>query len=232
MEYSEVVLNIGGFVPLSTIDYPNALAAVIFCQGCSWRCRYCHNPGLLSTTETQKFQWPEVLSFLRQRQGLLDAVVFSGGEPTLQAALLPAIQQVRSLGYQIGLHSAGSAPRRLMQVLPYVDWVGLDIKALEADYPAVTGVSGSGKAAWQSAQQVISNCPQYEIRITLHPDLLPVTALDGVLDRLKKLGAKHIVLQPCGTNIVLDPALRNTCVDLETYQTLLNLHAEHVRIRS
>ncbi|MBP8264734.1 MAG: anaerobic ribonucleoside-triphosphate reductase activating protein, partial [Pseudomonas sp.] len=100
-------LRVGGFVPLTTLDYPGRLACVLFCQGCAWRCRYCHNPGLIVPRGKDEKPWPEVLDFLRRRQGLLEAVVFSGGEPTLQAALPAAIAEVRELGFKIGLHTAG-----------------------------------------------------------------------------------------------------------------------------
>ena len=71
-------LRVGGFVPLTTLDYPGRLACVLFCQGCAWRCRYCHNPALLCPRGEQEVPWAEVRAFLRRRQGLLDAVVFSG----------------------------------------------------------------------------------------------------------------------------------------------------------
>ena len=73
-------LRVGGLTPLSTTDYPGELAAVVFCQGCPWRCGYCHNPHLLSVRGASEIAWVDVLAFLRRRQGLLDAVVFSGGE--------------------------------------------------------------------------------------------------------------------------------------------------------
>ncbi|HEX6005079.1 MAG TPA: radical SAM protein, partial [Burkholderiales bacterium] len=77
----------GGLVALSTTDYPDHLAAVVFGQGCPWRCGYCHNPHLLPKRGVARIAWRDVLAFLERRRGLLDAVVFSGGEPTLQAAL-------------------------------------------------------------------------------------------------------------------------------------------------
>ena len=77
-------LRIGGLTPLSTTDYPGQLAAAVFCQGCPWRCGYCHNPHLIPATVKQGIDWVEVMRFLERRRGLLDAVVFSGGEPTLQ----------------------------------------------------------------------------------------------------------------------------------------------------
>ena len=84
-------LRIGGITPLTTIDFPGRLAAVLYCQGCPWRCSYCHNPELLDATTPAEMDWPQVLAFLRKRQGLLDGVVFSGGEPTLQAGLPQAL---------------------------------------------------------------------------------------------------------------------------------------------
>jgi anaerobic ribonucleoside-triphosphate reductase activating protein len=80
-------LRVGGLVPLTTLDFPDQLACVLFCQGCGWRCRYCHNPQLIPARGEQEKSWDDILAFLRQRVGLLDAVVFSGGEPTLLAAV-------------------------------------------------------------------------------------------------------------------------------------------------
>ncbi|MBI3069525.1 MAG: 4Fe-4S cluster-binding domain-containing protein, partial [Betaproteobacteria bacterium] len=74
-------LRVGGLVPLTTTDYPGRLAAVVFCQGCPWRCGYCHNPHLLPARRTAPIAWHAVRDFLERRRGLLDAVVFSGGEP-------------------------------------------------------------------------------------------------------------------------------------------------------
>ena len=76
-------LRVRGLVPLTTLDYPGLLACVLFCQGCAWRCRYCHNPELIAPRGAEEIPWPRLLDFLRRRQGLLQAVVFSGGEATL-----------------------------------------------------------------------------------------------------------------------------------------------------
>ena len=88
-------LRIGGFVGLSACDWPGELAATVFCQGCPWSCGYCHNPHLISPSTATAMDWPDVLSFLDSRRGLLDGVVFSGGEPTLQAGLPEAMREVR-----------------------------------------------------------------------------------------------------------------------------------------
>ncbi|MEK7361688.1 MAG: anaerobic ribonucleoside-triphosphate reductase activating protein, partial [Pseudomonadota bacterium] len=134
-------LQIGGLTPLSATDYPGELAAVVYCQGCPWRCGYCHNPHLLPGRAPGAIAWSEVLAFLGRRRGLLDAVVFSGGEPTAQPGLARAMRETKRLGYRIGLHSAGIYPRRFAEVLPLVDWVGFDAKApFDAAYERITGV--------------------------------------------------------------------------------------------
>ncbi len=90
--------------------------------------------------------WCRVLAFLQRRQDLLDAVVFSGGEPTLQDGLAPAMEEVRQMGFRIGLHSAGIKPAAFAKVVGLADWVGFDIKALPEDALDVTRVEGSGAA--------------------------------------------------------------------------------------
>jgi pyruvate formate lyase activating enzyme len=201
-------LRIGGLVPLTSIDFPGELAAVVFCQGCPWRCRYCQNSGLLPTRRTDHIPWQQVEALLRRRRGLLDAVVFSGGEPSLQPGLGDALARVRTLGYRTGLHTAGIYPRRLPDLFPHLDWVGLDIKASESTYGALTRVPGSGTAAWESARLLIESDLDYEIRITLHPALVPPQEATQVLWRLTGMGARRIVLQTCETAHALDPPLR------------------------
>ena len=142
-------VEVGGLTPLTTIDYPGELAAVLFLQGCPWRCGYCHNQELMPRRSPFAIPWSRVIELLGQRLGLLDAVVFSGGEPTLQAGLGEAMLQVKSLGFKIGLHTAGIYPERLQAVLPLVDWIGMDIKSTRAEYEATTGVRGSGTRAWR-----------------------------------------------------------------------------------
>ncbi len=165
-------LRIGGLARLSTSDWPGELVAAIFCQGCPWDCPYCHNPHLLPATGEPAMDWAEVLAFLERRRGLLDGVVFSGGEPTLQPALPAAIQAVRAMGFRIGLHTAGAFPDRLAGLLPLVDWVGLDVKAPFDDYERITGVPGSGEQALASLQHLLESGVAYEVRTTAHPDLL------------------------------------------------------------
>ena len=195
-------LRIGGLTPLTTLDFPGELAAVVFCQGCPWRCRYCQNGDLLAARRDDLIPWSRVRDLLDRRRGLLDAVVFSGGEPTLDPALPQAIDQVRALGFKVGLHSAGIHPQRLQAVLPRVDWVGLDIKAPLADdagHARVTGRRGSASPVRRSlaalVQQARTRDLPFECRTTAHPALLDATALLAVADDMAAAGVVHWVLQ-------------------------------------
>ncbi len=190
-------LRIGGFLPFTTTDYPGKLAAVVFCQGCPWRCSYCHNPHLLPADGPESHAWPDILGFLKGRRGLLDAVVFSGGEPTLQCGLADAMREAKAMGFQIGLHSAGMYPERLARVLPLVDWTGLDVKASRSAYPRITGVPGSGEALFESLRLILKAGVDHELRCTWHPDLLSAADLANLGDELIALGANRLVIQEC-----------------------------------
>ncbi len=206
-------LVIGGFTPLTTIDYPGQLSAVIFLQGCPWRCGYCQNTELLPRKTGNAIAWKSVIEKLEKRRGLLDAVVFSGGEPTLQPALLPALQEIRDMGFKTGLHSAGMYPARLKKILPLIDWIGFDIKAAKQDYEIITGVKNSGEKAWESARLVIQSGIDYEFRTTVHPHILNSERLTALARELSALGARKYVIQKCNTSHCLDAELKTTSVE-------------------
>ena len=177
------MLKIGGLTPFTTIDYPDHLAAVIFCQGCPWRCGYCHNRNLLDADVPGDLCWDKVMTFLESRSGLLDAVVFSGGEPTLQPYLTEAVQAVRERGFLVGLHTAGAFPETLRETLPFLDWVGMDLKAPFSEYERITGVPGSGDNARESALLVRESGVAHQFRTTLESLLLT----DGRLESLRHM---------------------------------------------
>jgi pyruvate formate lyase activating enzyme len=195
-EYHRPVrLRVGGVIPFSTADWPDRLVAVLFLQGCPWHCGYCQNPHLRPTQGETCESWDETLAWLATRRGLLDAVVFSGGEPTAQPGLLEAIREVRDLGFEVGLHSGGSYPRRLLEVARDVAWIGLDIKAPLAAYEKVTGVPRSGIAAFASLDLLQKAGIAHEVRTTVHPTLTPEPLLVDLARELAAMGVTHWVLQ-------------------------------------
>jgi pyruvate formate lyase activating enzyme len=196
-------LRIGGIVSLSITDYPGYLSAVLFCQGCPWRCAYCHNPHLLPRSGDAEVPWNDVVAFLERRGGLLDAVVFSGGEPTLQRALPQAMRTVKAMGFRIGLHTAGIHPQRLALALPHADWVGMDVKAMFDRYSSVTAVPGSAERARLSMELILASGVEHEFRTTVHPALLPAEALQRLAQDLAARGVRRYAVQE----------FRGTCAD-------------------
>ncbi|GAB2882609.1 anaerobic ribonucleoside-triphosphate reductase activating protein [Microbulbifer echini] len=202
-------LRIGGFTPFTAIDFPGELAAVVFCQGCPWRCRYCHNGDLLPARAPSNYGWDQILTFLADRQGLLDAIVFSGGEPTAQNALRFAIVQVRELGFKVGLHTAGIYPSRLSRLIHNLDWVGLDIKAMPENYPSITGVDGSGVAPWQCAEILAKSKTPLQVRLTRHTSLTTEGELKQIREKLQRIGIEHLEVQQCNNKQVIDQTLNS-----------------------
>ena len=132
--------------PLPTLDWPGKFVAVVFIQGCPWRCGYCHNPHLQLRRAHNPVLWQHVIGLLKRRVGLIDAVVFSGGEATSDPALRTAILNARALGFAIGLHTAGVYPKRLAEVLPLVDWSAwLKLSKMRCDALADFGIASVGR---------------------------------------------------------------------------------------
>lgn len=189
------VLKVGGFTPFSATDFPGKLAAVVYVQGCPWRCGYCHNPHLQHRAARTDITWANVVSQLKRRVGLIDAVVFSGGEPTMDPALPQAMGEVRALGFGVGLHTAGVYLHRLEEVLPLVDWVGLDIKGTPSSYDAITGVRNSARSAFDAAAILQASGVAFECRTTVHPDWHPPAEVRALAHTLSRLGVKNYALQ-------------------------------------
>lgn len=197
-------------MPFTTTDYPGKLAAVLFLQGCPWRCGYCHNPHLHASRGEREHDWTRTLRWIERRRGLLDAIVFSGGEPTSQPALATAMRAVRRMGFAVGLHSSGAFPRRLAAVLSDVDWIGFDFKAPFGQYPALTGKDRSGAAACASLDAVLASGVRHEIRTTVHPALTTPADLLAIADSLAARGVTEWVLQPFRAMGCVDESLAAT----------------------
>lgn len=189
-------LFVGGVVSISTVDYPDHIASVIFMQGCPWRCNYCHNQHLQSILPSESLPWEDVLYLLRTRIGFIEAVVFSGGEPLMQEALLEAIVDVKKMGFLIGLHTAGSFPQKLSKVISYVDWIGFDIKNSFNEYFLITNIQDSGKDAYESLKIIIASNVDFEVRLTMDQSISVSSAIN-VLKEVASMGVKTATLQKC-----------------------------------
>lgn len=157
-----------GMQKSSTIDFPGVLCCVLFTRGCDMNCFYCHNRELIPRAGAALDE-EEVWAFLNKRRGLLDGVVISGGEPTLQQDLPDALFRIRAMGYKTKLDTNGQRPGAVVALWEagLLDYVALDIKALQADYPAVAGQAGAGPLKTAKALDWLG--ASYELRTTLYP---------------------------------------------------------------
>lgn len=211
-------LEIAGFEPFSACDWPQKLSAVVFLQGCPWQCGYCHNVDIIDPTKPGVVSWETVRDHLATRMGLLDGVVFSGGEPTRQHALVAAVREVKEMGFEVGLHTGGAYPKRLEQLLDHLDWVGLDIKAPSAKYRAITGVAPDNHQPMKSLKLLLDAGIDVQVRTTLDPLVLDEDDIIAIRDEVLALGVTDYVVQRVrteGTSMEYAGALeeyRSKCV--------------------
>ncbi|MBE6453108.1 MAG: anaerobic ribonucleoside-triphosphate reductase activating protein [Alphaproteobacteria bacterium] len=189
-------LLIGGVETFSTVDFPDRLAAVVFMQGCPWRCPFCYNQSIQKIGQNTGFLWEKFIEFLERRKGKLDGVVFSGGEPLVQDGLFAAMEQVKAMGFEIGLHTGGYRPEHLAKVLAIVDWVGLDIKApLEKERYQFVTQTNHINSVLQSLDILINSGKDFECRTTCDPRHLSVEDIYSIAKFLQEKGVKKYFLQ-------------------------------------
>jgi len=165
---------IGGFQKSSLIDYPEKISAIIFTQGCNFKCPYCHNPELIMGPANQLWDETAILKFLASRQGKLDGVVITGGEPTLHKSLPEFIKQIRDLGFLIKLDTNGSNPAMLKELLNkyLIDYVAMDIKAPIEKYSTIVGDKVDAKNILKSIKILKKSGIKHEYRTTVVKSLL------------------------------------------------------------
>ena len=157
-------VKIGGVQKFSLLDYPDKISAIIFTSGCNFRCGYCHNPELFSSNS----EWNDekVLEFLRTRQGKLDGVVITGGEPTIHKGLPEFIKKIKALDFLVKLDTNGTNPQMLKKMVEsnLIDYVAMDIKAPLSKYKMITGVEPIGVD--ESIKFLLKGKIPYEFRTT------------------------------------------------------------------
>lgn len=189
-------LQIAGYETLSTVDWPGHLCSTIFCQGCPWHCTYCFNKEIISPRTKGSIPFSEVLTHLNKRKGILQGVVFSGGDALLQGeTTLQSMQLIKDMGFEIGLHCDGAFPNSLEKALPFLSWVGMDIKALPQDYNHITLRQNSGNQAYKSLDILLQSDIPFECRTTLSKDSIQAKSIFQIANLLASKGVKEWHLQ-------------------------------------
>lgn len=160
---------ISGLQKSSLIDYPGKISAIIFTQGCNFRCPYCHNPELITSGGKEQIAIEEIISFLKKRQGKLDGVVITGGEPTLHKELPELIKQIKDLGFSVKLDTNGTNPQMLKKLIDdkLIDYVAMDIKAPIEKYSKITRVQVNTQNILKSIEILKTSNIDYEFRTTV-----------------------------------------------------------------
>ena len=191
-------MKIAGLMKQTLVDYPGEIAAVIFTQGCNLRCPFCHNGHLVTKPGKLANEYmpvEEVLEFLDKRQGFLDALVITGGEPTLHHDLPALIKQVKGLGYLVKLDTNGTNSVMLDFLLKnaLVDYVAMDIKAPLEKYSDIVGVKVNINEIKKTIKLLLSGIIPYEFRTTVVPGLHTVDDVIKISEEIT--GAKKWFLQ-------------------------------------
>ena len=203
---------LGGFQPLTLIDFPGQVACVVFTQGCNLRCGYCHNPGLLARQVSKEAAAPaerQVFGFLEQRHGLLDGVVISGGEPTIQEDLIEFLCHVRELGFLTKLDTNGTRPAVLREALErgLLDYVAMDVKHDPARYAEIAGVSVDPSDLAASRNLILNSGVDHEFRTTIVPQIHDESAMAEIARFCA--GASRFVLQGVLPRHAMEPSFRD-----------------------
>ena len=185
---------IGGIQKTSLLDYPDKISAIVFTQGCNFRCGYCHNPQLLKS-ENGIYDVDAFFDFLKKRQGKLDGVIVTGGETTLQPDLKLFIQKIKELGFLVKLDTNGTNPQILKELIneKLVDYIAMDIKAPIEKYQLITNSKIDTSKIEESIKIIMSSNIDYEFRTTVLPIQIEIEDFNSIGKLLQ--GAKRYYIQ-------------------------------------
>ena len=185
-----------GLDKLSLLDYEDKMSCVLFSKACNFRCPFCHN-GLTVLEADEYIPWEEIMKYLKLRKGMLDAVVVSGGEPTLLPNLIDKLKDIKSLGYEIKLDTNGTNPDLVKQYIDshLIDYVAMDIKNSEDKYPLTAGVKSIDMDNIKKSIKLLKESGiAYEFRTTLVKEFHNnIDDIKGIGELIK--GSKILYLQ-------------------------------------
>jgi pyruvate formate lyase activating enzyme len=173
--------------PFTLLDYPHQSACILWFAGCNMRCQYCYNPEIVLGKGKLTFQ--HAIDFLNTRKNLLDAVVFSGGECLLHKNCIEFIATVKKMGFLVKIDTNGSKPKVLQTLLEQqtIDYVALDFKAMPHTFETITQ-SDLFAPFEQSLELLLKHSVPFEVRTTIHTDLISTSDLQKMIHYLERKG--------------------------------------------
>jgi len=235
-------MHIAGLEKTSLLEYPGQICAILFVQGCDYRCPYCHNPQLVSSASgaagrerPDEIPQGEIEAFLKKREAVLDAVTVTGGEPCLYADLPEYLSWLQGLGLKVKLDTNGSRPEMLAEVLDasLVDYVALDIKSSAARYHEAVGRDVDIEAVLRSIGLLLGAQIPCEFRSTILPRLHDEAT---VLEMARMIsGARRYFLQPFRPQRTLDPSFAHEPAfsrpEMEALASVARQHVSACQVR-
>ena len=189
-------MKILGIEKLSMVDYEGQICATIFTGGCNYRCPFCHNAGLVTKMDTEIIPESEVFNHLKKRQGILDGVAISGGEPLLQGDIEEFLKKIKELGYSIKLDTNGSFPDKLKSIIDngLCDYVAMDIKNSKERYNETVGIDKFDISLMEKSVEILMNSDvQFEFRTTVTKNFHTVEDIEKIGEWIK--GTEKYYLQ-------------------------------------
>ena len=235
MEVYNRSMVIHGIQKLTLVDYPGHPAAILFTGDCNFRCPFCQNaPLVLSSSSEPVIADEEIFSFLTKRKGMLEGVVVTGGEPTLQRDLIPFLGRLKTLGYLVKLDTNGYRPDVLEKAMEsgYVDYVAMDIKTSLDEYPVVAGIKNLDVSRIERSVELLkSGTVDYEFRTTVVEPLHHKENFEKIGELLK--GCRRYYLQSFvdSGNIIGKNCYPPSQEQLKNYLKTVSNYIESVSIR-
>jgi len=194
-----------GLQKTSLIDFPGRVSCVVFLTGCNFRCPYCHNPELAQGQYPERISIAALKDFLARRRSLLDGVVITGGEPTLQPDLAALCRAVRDLGLAVKLDTNGSRPEELKALIRagLVDYIAMDLKTAPDSYGPPLCAENEGPAVLESIRAIMTSGVDYEYRTTCVRPFVDDVRIRSMASAIK--GTRRFILQTFNPSKTLDP---------------------------
>ncbi len=228
-------MRIGGLEKSSLLDYPSKIACIVYTVGCNFRCPYCHNPQLVDETVDQEINVDQLLGFLKTRQGLLDGVVITGGEPTIHRDLPKLLKKIKGLGFLVKLDSNGTNPEMLKSLFrdKLVDYLAMDIKSPLGKYSQTVARPTDVEKIKKSISLIMSSGLDYEFRTTVVKTQLSKADILQIGEEIK--GAQNYYLQKFVMAKILNPQFINKTTysdaELAMLQNKLQRKVQNCEIR-
>jgi len=227
-------MNISGFTKLTLIDYPKKLACIIFTQGCNYKCTFCQNSGLIKCNKDSIIDHQEIFNYLEKRKNVLEGIVISGGEPTIQPGLIEFTKKVKSMGFSIKLDTNGSNPQIIESLInqKLIDYIAMDVKNIFDEYTGIVNLKKVDTCKIKDSIEIIkASGIDHEFRTTIMKNYHDIDKLTKICEYLGT-NEKYYLQNFEDSEMVLDKNLVAFSKEmLENIQGILRKNFPNVSVR-